>query len=135
MERGKRYAVCDKTFQLYRKAPYAECFEFIEPRVEVLATGSGVVPTSWANEGAAEKARTAAIAVMALPKCWILWVMPILPMVMARLIQPATTAFERAVSDQPSLVRAGIAPSGGPALIHFEPNSVSCSNGAMIVNK
>ena len=32
MERGQRYAVCDKTFNLYRKAPYAEQFEFIEPR-------------------------------------------------------------------------------------------------------
>ncbi len=32
MERGGRYAVCDKTFNLYRKAPYAEHFEFIEPR-------------------------------------------------------------------------------------------------------
>ena len=32
MERGRRYAVCDKTFNLYRKSPYAEQFEFIEPR-------------------------------------------------------------------------------------------------------
>ncbi len=31
MERGVRYAVCDKTFNLYRKAPYAGYFEFIEP--------------------------------------------------------------------------------------------------------
>ena len=31
MERGGRYAVCDKTYNLYRKAPYAEYFEFIEP--------------------------------------------------------------------------------------------------------
>ncbi len=31
MERGGRYAVCDKTYNLYRKAPYAESFEFIEP--------------------------------------------------------------------------------------------------------
>lgn len=31
MERGVRYAVCDKTFQLYRKSPYREYFEFIEP--------------------------------------------------------------------------------------------------------
>ncbi len=31
MERGVRYAVCDKTYNLYRKAPYAEFFEFIEP--------------------------------------------------------------------------------------------------------
>lgn len=31
MERGVRYAVCDKTFQLYHKAPYNGFFEFIEP--------------------------------------------------------------------------------------------------------
>ena len=31
MERGVRYAVCDKTYNLYRRAPYAEFFEFIEP--------------------------------------------------------------------------------------------------------
>jgi arsenite methyltransferase len=34
-ERGKRYAVCDKTFQLFQKEPYRDSFEFIEPRVEV----------------------------------------------------------------------------------------------------
>lgn len=32
MERGLRYAVCDKTYNLYRKSPYAAFFEFIEPR-------------------------------------------------------------------------------------------------------
>ncbi len=32
MERGRRYAVCDKTYQLYRQAPYREYFELIEPR-------------------------------------------------------------------------------------------------------
>lgn len=31
MERGKRYAVCDKTFHLFRKAPYRDYFAFIEP--------------------------------------------------------------------------------------------------------
>ena len=31
MERGRRYAVCDKTYNIYRKAPYAASFEFIEP--------------------------------------------------------------------------------------------------------
>lgn len=31
MERGRRYAVCDKTFNIYRKAPYTEFFEFVEP--------------------------------------------------------------------------------------------------------
>ncbi len=35
MERGQRYAVCDKTYQLYRQAPYRGYFEFIEPRHEV----------------------------------------------------------------------------------------------------
>ncbi len=31
MERGVRYAVCDKTYNLYRKAPYQQFFEFVEP--------------------------------------------------------------------------------------------------------
>jgi arsenite methyltransferase len=35
MERGKRYAVCDKTFNIYRKAPYAASFELIEPLTPV----------------------------------------------------------------------------------------------------
>lgn len=32
MIRGRRYAVCDKTFDLYRSRPYREMFEFVEPR-------------------------------------------------------------------------------------------------------
>ncbi len=35
MERGVRYAVCDKTYNLYRKAPYREFFEFIEPLKDI----------------------------------------------------------------------------------------------------
>src|SRR5436189_3953243 len=35
MERGKRYAMCDKTYNLYKKAPYSEFFEFVEPIVHV----------------------------------------------------------------------------------------------------
>jgi arsenite methyltransferase len=35
MERGKRYAVCDKTYSLYKKAPYREFFEFVDPLVDV----------------------------------------------------------------------------------------------------
>lgn len=35
MERGRRYAVCDKTYNLYRKAPYSGSFEFIEPLTEI----------------------------------------------------------------------------------------------------
>jgi ubiquinone/menaquinone biosynthesis C-methylase UbiE len=31
MKRGLRYAVCDKTYQLYKKEPYRESFEFIDP--------------------------------------------------------------------------------------------------------
>ncbi len=35
LERGKRTAVCDKTYQIYRQEPYAEHFDFVEPREEV----------------------------------------------------------------------------------------------------
>ena len=35
MERGRRYAVCDKTYNLYKKAPYREFFEFVDPLVDV----------------------------------------------------------------------------------------------------
>ena len=35
MERGQRYAVCDKTYNLYRQEPYRESFEFVEPFDEI----------------------------------------------------------------------------------------------------
>ena len=35
MERGKRYAVCDKTVQIYRQEPYRQYFDLIEPRQSV----------------------------------------------------------------------------------------------------
>jgi len=35
MERSKRYAVCDKTYNLYKKAPYREFFEFVDPIVDI----------------------------------------------------------------------------------------------------
>ncbi len=35
MERGKRYAVCDKTYNLYGKAPYRQFFEFVDPIVDL----------------------------------------------------------------------------------------------------
>jgi len=35
MERGKRYAVCDKTYNLYKKAPYRDFFEFVDPIVDL----------------------------------------------------------------------------------------------------
>jgi arsenite methyltransferase len=31
MERGRRYAVCDRTYQLFNKEPYRQHFAFIEP--------------------------------------------------------------------------------------------------------
>jgi len=39
MERGKRYAVCDKTYNLYKKVPYREFFEFVDPIVNVPLAG------------------------------------------------------------------------------------------------
>lgn len=35
MERGGRYAVCDKTYRLYQEEPYRESFAFIDPRVDI----------------------------------------------------------------------------------------------------
>jgi arsenite methyltransferase len=35
MERGIRYAVCDKTYNLYKKPPYAPFFEFVDPHGDV----------------------------------------------------------------------------------------------------
>jgi SAM-dependent methyltransferase len=37
MERGRRYAVCDKTYQLFKKAPYRQFFEVVDPLSEVPA--------------------------------------------------------------------------------------------------
>jgi SAM-dependent methyltransferase len=42
MERGKRYAVCDKTYQLYRQEPYAGMFAHIEPLVPVALEDAGL---------------------------------------------------------------------------------------------
>lgn len=35
MKRGLRYAVCDKTYNLYKRAPYAAYFEFVDPREDI----------------------------------------------------------------------------------------------------
>lgn len=35
MERGKRYAVCDKIYNIYKSAAYEGMFEFIDPREEI----------------------------------------------------------------------------------------------------
>lgn len=37
MERGKRYAVCEKTYELYKREPYASMFEFVDPLKEIPA--------------------------------------------------------------------------------------------------
>lgn len=35
MQRGERYAVCDKTYNIYGRAPYREHFDFIEPLEDI----------------------------------------------------------------------------------------------------
>lgn len=35
LERGRRYAVCDKTYNLYRQEPYRDSFELVEPLEEI----------------------------------------------------------------------------------------------------
>src|SRR2546425_1362075 len=35
LERGRRHAVCDKTYQLYKKEPYHQFFAFIDPLLSV----------------------------------------------------------------------------------------------------
>ena len=41
MERGKRYAVCDKTYQIYKRAPYADMFELVDPVADIPLEGAG----------------------------------------------------------------------------------------------
>jgi arsenite methyltransferase len=41
MQRGQRYAVCDKTYNLYKKAPYREFFELVDPLVDVPLAEAG----------------------------------------------------------------------------------------------
>jgi hypothetical protein len=35
MERGKRYAVCDKVYHIYRSDAYEGMFEFVDPQEEI----------------------------------------------------------------------------------------------------
>ncbi len=35
MERGKRYAVCDKVYNIYKNEPYSDCFELVDPIEEI----------------------------------------------------------------------------------------------------
>jgi SAM-dependent methyltransferase len=41
MDRGRRYAVCDKTYKLYSAAPYTDFFELVDPLEEVPLEGAG----------------------------------------------------------------------------------------------
>src|SRR5439155_849342 len=44
MVRGKRYAVCDKTYNLYKKAPYREFLEFVDPIVDLTGGAPEMIP-------------------------------------------------------------------------------------------
>jgi len=46
MERGRRSAVCDKTYQLYRKEPYQQFFAFVDPLVPVRSEDAKPFPSS-----------------------------------------------------------------------------------------
>lgn len=46
MERGRRYAVCDKTFEIYQREPYRDSFDFVEPRVEISPEDAGAFDCS-----------------------------------------------------------------------------------------
>lgn len=46
MVRGQRYAVCDKTFQIYGREPYREHFTFLEPLEEVPLDEAGAFDCS-----------------------------------------------------------------------------------------
>jgi SAM-dependent methyltransferase len=41
MKRGLRYAVCDKTYNLYRQEPYRDSFEFLEPLESIPLEAAG----------------------------------------------------------------------------------------------
>ena len=40
MERGRCYAVCDKTYNIYKKAPYSDHFSFVDPLTEIPIEGA-----------------------------------------------------------------------------------------------
>jgi arsenite methyltransferase len=39
--RGQRAAVCDKTYQIYKRDPYADYFEFVDPLVPIALEDAG----------------------------------------------------------------------------------------------
>ncbi len=46
MERGKRYAVCDKTYKLYQQEPYKDMFVYVDPVEEVPIDQAETFPCS-----------------------------------------------------------------------------------------
>lgn len=46
MERGRRYAVCAKTYEIYRREPYSGQFDFIDPREEIPLTAAAAFDCS-----------------------------------------------------------------------------------------
>ena len=46
MERGRRYAVCDKTYQLYKQEPYAASFDFVDPLEDIPLDQAGAFDCS-----------------------------------------------------------------------------------------
>lgn len=50
MDRGKRYAVCDKTYHLYKKEPYTDMFEFVDPVQDIPLEEAKLFDCSLTNE-------------------------------------------------------------------------------------
>ncbi len=46
LERGRRHAVCDKTYKIFGRSPYREHFELVDPRVEVPLAEAGAFDCS-----------------------------------------------------------------------------------------
>ncbi len=50
MERGKRYAVCDKFYQIYGKEPYADQFDLVEPQEDIPLEKADLFDCSFTRE-------------------------------------------------------------------------------------
>lgn len=59
LRRGERVAVCDKTFRLFARAPYAEHFAKVEPRVAVPSKRRARSPAASASSCATRARRRA----------------------------------------------------------------------------
>ncbi len=46
MERGKRYAVCDKIYNIYQSGAYEDMFEFVDPKEEIPLDQAGIFDCS-----------------------------------------------------------------------------------------